>query len=460
MNTWANTDDLQPIPGFIMDFQTNANSPNRTSILVNVNGVDFSYYGPTGTAPQGLWDWGPVTDDLSNLLVLEPYLPIGSLITLTVCDTRNNPQNFPYEIYDYANGSLLTSGTETPSKGNCTTITFNLSSPTLTWNIDGDQSLIVNNTDGSATFDPAQLSEGNHVINYTYDNGTCTLNASQNISISNTIIPTFDLINDLCLNSTPPLLPTTSNNGISGTWNDVISTSTLGQTTYTFTPDAGQCALEASLTVEVVTLITPLFIQIPDLCQNSSAPTLPTTSTNGVDGTWNATISTITSGNTNYNFTADANQCATGASMVITVTPQLTPTFTQIPDLCQNSLAPALPTTSLNGIDGTWNASISTTTVGNTTYNFTADVNQCASSTTMTVNILALPEADATFTTNSAFAPSLVQFTNLSTNANSYSWDFGNNQYSIVENPSTEYLAEGTYTITLTATSALCGSST
>jgi gliding motility-associated-like protein len=48
----------------------------------------------------------------------------------------------------------------------------------------------------------------------------------------------------------------------------------------------------------------------------------------------------------------------------------------------------------------------------------------------------------------------------LSTNAYSYSWDFGNNQNSIVENPSTEYLAEGTYTITLTATSALCGSST
>jgi hypothetical protein len=51
---------------------------------------------------------------------------------------------------------------------------------------------------------------------------------------------------------------------------------------------------------------------------------------------------------------------------------QVTPTFTQIGPLCQNSTAPALPATSDNGFAGTWNpATISTATVGTTTYTFT-----------------------------------------------------------------------------------------
>jgi hypothetical protein len=51
---------------------------------------------------------------------------------------------------------------------------------------------------------------------------------------------------------------------------------------------------------------------------------------------------------------------------------QVAPTFTQIGPLCQNSIAPALPATSDNGFAGTWSpATISTATVGTTTYTFT-----------------------------------------------------------------------------------------
>ena len=50
----------------------------------------------------------------------------------------------------------------------------------------------------------------------------------------------------VCQNSTAPPLLTTSINNITGTWNPaVINTTTLGPTTYTFTPDAGQCATTA-----------------------------------------------------------------------------------------------------------------------------------------------------------------------------------------------------------------------
>jgi hypothetical protein len=43
----------------------------------------------------------------------------------------------------------------------------------------------------------------------------------------------------------------------------------LGPTTYTFTPDAGQCGTTATMTINVTTQVTPTFTQIGPLCQRS-----------------------------------------------------------------------------------------------------------------------------------------------------------------------------------------------
>src|SRR4030095_5540095 len=155
----------------------------------------------------------------------------------------------------------------------------------------------------------------------------------------------------------------------------VINTSAVGTTVYTFTPSAGQCATTATLSVTVNTQITPVFTQIGPLCQNATAPALPTTSNNGVTGTWSpAVINTSVIGTTTYTFTPAGGQCATGAIMDVVIGSQINPTFTQIGPLCQNSAAPALPGTSNNGITGTWNpAVINTSAVGSITYTFTPD---------------------------------------------------------------------------------------
>src|SRR4030095_9767701 len=80
---------------------------------------------------------------------------------------------------------------------------------------------------------------------------------------------------------------------------------------------------------------------------------------------------------------------ATITTLTIVVNPQVTPTFTQIGPLCQNSTAPALPATSNNGFAGTWNPStISTATVGTTTYTFTP-TDPCATIATMDIVISA-----------------------------------------------------------------------
>jgi hypothetical protein len=116
-------------------------------------------------------------------------------------------------------------------------------------------------------------------------------------------------------------LPSTSTNGITGTWSpSTINTSSSGTTTYTFTPDAGQCASTATLNVTVTALTTPTFTALAPFCAGQTAPTLPSTSNNGITGSWSpATVNNSTSGT--YTFTPDPGQCAGSATLNSTVTP-------------------------------------------------------------------------------------------------------------------------------------------
>jgi hypothetical protein len=133
--------------------------------------------------------------------------------------------------------------------------------------------------------------------------------------------------------ATAPILAGASNNGITGTWNPAtISTAAAGTTTYTFTPDAGQCAT-ASTTVDVTVTgaVTPTFDPVGNLCIGATAPVLPALSNNGINGTWNpANISTAAAGTTTYTFTPAAGECASPASIDITIAAQITPVFTAI----------------------------------------------------------------------------------------------------------------------------------
>ncbi|MFC0776391.1 beta strand repeat-containing protein, partial [Terrimonas alba] len=250
----------------------------------------------------------------------------------------------------------------------------------------------------TGTWSPAvsTATPGTTTYTFTPDDGQCATTTTLSITVDPLDVPTFDAIADICQNSAAPVLPTTSNNGITGTWSPAVSTATPGTTTYTFTPDAGQCATTTTLTITVDPLVTPTFTPVDNVCQNSAAPVLPTTSINGITGTWSPAVNTDVAGTTTYTFTPDAGQCATTTALSITVDPLVTPTFTPVDDLCQNGAAPVLPTTSLNGITGTWSPAVSTATPGTTTYTFTPDAGQCA--TTTTLNITVDPLVTPTFT--------------------------------------------------------------
>ena len=54
----------------------------------------------------------------------------------------------------------------------------------------------------------------------------------------------------------------------------------------------------------------PAFDPIGPICQNSSAPMLPSVSLNGYSGTWSGAIDSSITGIQTFTFTPDANQCS------------------------------------------------------------------------------------------------------------------------------------------------------
>ena len=208
--------------------------------------------------------------------------------------------------------------------------------------------------------------------------------------------PTFTQLGPYCLNSNPGILPTISNNTttINGTWSPAtISTSTVGSQTYTFTPNAGQCATSTTMNVTITALVVPTFTQLGPYCQNATPGILPLVSNNSatITGTWSpATITTNILGTLTYTFTPNAGQCAISTTMNITVTATVFPTFTQLGPYCQNTTPGILPLLSNNSatIAGTWSPSaISTSTVGTQTYTFTPLLSQCVLISTMNITV-------------------------------------------------------------------------
>ena len=183
-------------------------SSTKTSVKIKLDGVDYSYYGP-GPAPSGVYDWGPLTSSnpLDPYDILEYYLPKGKVVEFTICDSRSGLQSIDYDLYDFSTGTSVLSGVASVNTGNCKTFTYTLSSPIMTWKLDGVATKITDNNDGTASFDVSKLSPGNHTIDYTFDNGKgCTIISNQQ-TFSVTGGPTGTAtIGDICQGSTTALL--------------------------------------------------------------------------------------------------------------------------------------------------------------------------------------------------------------------------------------------------------------
>lgn len=112
------------------------------------------------------------------------------------------------------------------------------------------------------------------------------------------------------------------------------------------------------------------------------------------------------------------------------------------------------------GTSTSQNPSHSYSAAGSYTVSLTVTSATCNDVETKTsyITVSATPVAQFVGTPTSGNSPLTVNFTDQSTGgATSWSWNFGDGGTSIAQNPSHQYTAAGTYTVTLTATNA-CGS--
>jgi gliding motility-associated-like protein len=207
---------------------------------------------------------------------------------------------------------------------------------------------------------------------FTPNLGQCASSGSITVQVTPQTPTTFAPIS-ICLGSIVPTLPTISLEGFTGSWSPATIDNTQ-TVTYTFTPTAGQCAAAGTLTITPTPNVTPVFPLGTSLTACASAVAtqvlLPNVSDNGITGTWSpSTLDYFTPGTTLYTFTPSTGQCATTTTLTVTITANVTPTFTQVAPICSGDALSSLPSSSLEGITGTWAPAMNNTAT--TTYTFT-----------------------------------------------------------------------------------------
>jgi len=334
-----------------------------------------------------------------------PVLPTNSTNSPAISGTWN-----PSSVSTTTSGTTLY--TFTPSSGSCysptkTTISITVN-PSVAPNFaqipvicSGDIAPTLNLTSPngiSGTWSPATVNNttnGSYIFTPNPSLFPCSPTQKLDVVVTPKVVPTFVTITPLCQNSLAPILPTTSDNtpAINGSWNSIVDTSNSGTTVYTFSPNLGVCATTATLSITIIPKTIPDFNQIAPICEGTILAPLPTTSKNGVQGSWSPALDKTKT--TTYTFTPNVNECASVVTMTITVTPNVTPIFNPVAPICSGEILLPLPTTSTNTVSGSWSPALDNTKT--TTYTFTTNSGQCATTNTVltiTVNPNSIPLFD------------------------------------------------------------------
>ncbi|MCU0349837.1 MAG: gliding motility-associated C-terminal domain-containing protein [Flavobacterium sp.] len=156
-------------------------------------------------------------------------------------------------------------------------------------------------------------------VAYEFDLLGCDNNISlnANVTVQSPLTPQFNFETTVCSGDVAPILPTTSIEGIEGTWEPSVVSNTVNGT-YVFTPNGGQCANGTEVAITITQPATVTFAAVEPLCVNA-VYVLPQTSIEGISGTWSpSNVITSSTGIFNFTFTPD-DSCANEASLSITV---------------------------------------------------------------------------------------------------------------------------------------------
>lgn len=331
----------------------------------------------------------------------------------------------------------------------------------------------INNISGS--WSPSSIATSNvGTSNYLFTPslGTCATNQTMMVQTLANVTPNFNQIDTLCKNSTPPLFSINSLNGILGSWNPaIISTASVGNASYIFTPNNGQCAINSSMTIVVRDSVAPIFDPLGPYCKNTIADPLPTYSNNSpsIQGTWNpAFISTNNVDTVEFEFTSSTGKCVEKGLMEIIISEGTTPEINANIKKGCSPLAVILTTPKNDPAQYTWLAngspigtldSIQHVFSDTGCYDIELEIskNGCLNTSELQDLICVENNPKVDFNTNPNFLESsnqFVYFNNNTLGATEYYWSFGDGSFSTEKNPSHNYSSNASnYEITLIATS-------
>jgi hypothetical protein len=210
-------------------------------------------------------------------------------------------------------------------------------------------------------FTPADLGVGIFDFQFTPESQFCALPYNYRISLS--MRPTFETL--LCASKEAIVLDPISNNGIVGLWNppvinpeDVINNEFVS--TWNPTDPSSACVTDLQVTFVLEQPATLSFDLEDSLCLNTGIYNLPSKSLEAISGQWNIpNINTnlLPEGNIDLTFTS-SEFCVQDFQTSIELKAQKVPIFDIKTDLCKSASAYILPSTSLDGITGSWSQPI------------------------------------------------------------------------------------------------------
>lgn len=122
--------------------------------------------------------------------------------------------------------------------------------------------LMLNSVTGAIV--PSASTPGSYVVTYNVPASPpdfVAISATATVVIVATAIPLFDPVGPICVGGNTPVLPSVSNNGISGTWSPA-TVDNQNTSTYTFYPDASECAISTTMTIEVLPTYVPVIFAV------------------------------------------------------------------------------------------------------------------------------------------------------------------------------------------------------
>ena len=400
----------------------NAVTDEQDNCTVNPIVAFVSDVSDGGSCPETITRTYSITDDCENQILVTQLIVIGGGLVPEPTVSANGPlcegEDAIFTIDGLAGA----------------TVTYDIGQGASTTVLSGGTSIItVPSASTDVTITLLEIADGSCVS---------IINVSAVVVVNLQTTPSFTQLGTYCEGDTPGLLSGTSLEGITGTWSPTtISTTAGGTITYSFTNDAGQCALGTTMDVEIIAPTLPAFTQIAPICLNAASPTLPVTSDNGITGTWSpSVINTSASGPSTYTFTPDLGLCATITTMDLEIAdpPLIDAGTNQIINCISNiggaqiGSSPILGNiyswTPASGLSDAGAANPIANPTGTTTYTLTVtNTSGCSSFAQVNVSLdLTAPVIGITNNTGTNILTCTLLDINLTaTGAASYSWDNG-----------------------------------